>query len=243
VATCTTSYAKVTTKKVPAHQIEAVYSGDDANSGSSGSLTQTISKKPHPYTTATSLGSSAPSTLAGHSVTLTATVSTASGTATGKVRFLNGTKTIQGCGRVNTRGTGTATCTATFASAGTPSLSAVFLGDKFDKPSTSSPVTVTVNAAPTDTTVTSSLNPAGFNQTVEFTATVTSPDGGTPTGSVTFSIGGTAISGCSARPLSSSATATCKTHFSTFGDQTIDADYSGSGAFQPSTGTFDQSVS
>jgi hypothetical protein len=243
VATCTTSYTKVTTKKVPAHQIEAVYSGDDANSGSSGSLTQTISKKPHPYTTATSLGSSAPSTLAGHSVTLTATVSTASGTATGKVRFLNGTKTIQGCGRVNTHGTGTATCTATFASAGTPSLSAVFLGDKFDKPSTSSPVTVTVNAAPTDTTVTSSLNPAGFNQTVEFTATVTSPDGGTPTGSVTFSIGGTAISGCSARPLSSSATATCKTHFSTFGDQTIDADYSGSGAFQPSTGTFDQSVS
>ena len=85
------------------------------------------------------------------------------------------------------------------------------------------------------------LNPAGFNETVEFTATVTSPDGGTPTGSVTFSIGGSPISGCSAKTLSGSATATCKTRFASFGDQTVQADYSGSGAFLGSSGTIDES--
>ncbi len=242
VATCTTKYSKVTGKKVPAHQIAAVYSGDDANSGSNGSYTQTVSKRSHPYTTTTVLGSSAPTTLAGHPVTLTATLSTASGTPTGRVRFLNGTKTIEGCGKVNTH-SGSATCSVTFASAGTPSLSAVFLGDKFDKPSTSTAISVTVSAAPTDTSVTSSINPVGFNETVEFTATVTSPDGGTATGSVTFSVGGTPIAGCSAKTLSGSATATCKTRFTSFGDQTVQADYAGSGAFLASSGTFDETVS
>ena len=44
----------------------------------------------------------------------------------------------------------------------------------------------------TSTTVTSSLNPSVYNQSVTFTASVSSP-GGTPAGSVTFSDGATAL--------------------------------------------------
>jgi len=49
-----------------------------------------------------------------------------------------------------------------------------------------------VNQAATATTVTSSLNPSTFGQSVTFTATVSSA-GGTPTGTVTFYDGATTL--------------------------------------------------
>ena len=60
------------------------------------------------------------------------------------------------------------------------------------------------------TSVTSSPNPSTFGQAVTITATVSPSGPPTPTGTVSFTSNGTAISGCTAVPLSSSM-AVCMT--------------------------------
>ena len=82
----------------------------------------------------------------------------------------------------------------------------------------------------TTTTVTSSANPAGFGQSVTFTATVAS-SGGTPTGTVTFLNGAREIG---TRTLSAGqASVTISTL--RVGHHSITAAYAGNGVFQPST--------
>lgn len=76
----------------------------------------------------------------------------------------------------------------------------------------------------------SNVNPTLTTATVTFTATVAPPASPaglpTPTGTVTFYSGGTAI--CTAVPLSS-GTATCATSFATVGPQQITASYAATG--------------
>jgi hypothetical protein len=243
VATCRVKYKRPTTTKNLPHQITAAYGGDNANSSSrSNTITETVSKGPNPYTTTTSLSASPPSAVVGHPVTVTATVTTGSGKPTGKVQFLEGATVISSCKHVTISASLTATCTITFRQAGNPSVTASFAGDKFDRASSSTPLSITVTTASSNTSVTSSIDPVAVNGNVKFTATVSSPDGGSPTGTVAFSVGGNPIPGCSAKTLSGSSTATCTTSFSGPGQPTIEADYSGSSAFAPSSGTFDETV-
>jgi hypothetical protein len=160
------------------------------------------------------------------------------------VAFLDGTKAIRHCGAVEIAPSGVATCVATFASPGTPNVTAHFAGDKFDQSSTSAPLSLAVAADPSATTLNPSANPTPAGQNVRFTAVVASPEGGTPTGTVTFSVGGQPIAGCSAKKLSHAA-ATCTTQFSSIGFQysvTVEADYSGSSVVAPSSTTVDESV-
>ena len=85
----------------------------------------------------------------------------------------------------------------------------------------------------TTTTLTASPNPATVGQTVTLTATVT--DGGsTPTGSVQFSVGGTAIG--SPVPLNGSGVASTTTTFAATGTESLSAVYTPTGAFSGSTG-------
>ena len=85
----------------------------------------------------------------------------------------------------------------------------------------------------TTTTLTASPNPATAGQVVTLTATVT--DGGsTPTGSVQFSSGGTAIG--AAVPLNSSGVATTTTTPAAAGTVSLSAAYSPTGSFSGSTG-------
>jgi hypothetical protein len=243
VASCTTSYSKRTSTKAPPHQITATYSGDDANTGSSDALTETVVTLVVKYATSVGIAASASSVVAGHPVAVTATVTTVSGVPTGSVRFLAGSKEIKGCKGVKPNASGVATCTAVLDASGSPSLTARFLGDKFDSPSTSPGLPLTVTAAPTSTTVTSSPGSVSVGQVVTFTATVTSTDGGEPRGPVAFSLGGEPIPGCAAKALSGAGTATCKTKPTTAGpDQSVEADYSGSGAFVASSGTGEVTV-
>lgn len=125
----------------------------------------------------------------GAPVTLTATVSGASGTPSGTVTFRDGA-TVLGSG---TLAAGQATLVTSALTGGSHPLTAAYGGDTTYAPSTSPTVTETVSVPATSTALTASPNPANAGATVTLTATVTSP-GATPTGTVTF-LDGTSVLG------------------------------------------------
>ena len=190
--------------------------------------------------TATTLASSANPSVAGQQVTYTATVSPAPDGGT--VAFTEGGATIGACGaqQVDTS-TGKATCQVTYNSAGSHSITATYGGD--DSVSGSSDtLTQTVNQAATTTAVTSTANPSTVGQAVTFTATVNvkSPGSGTPTGTVTFSAGGSPIG--SPVALGAAGTAAITTSFMA-GTHAITATYNGDSNFTGSSGSLTQTVS
>jgi phospholipase C len=139
--------------------------------------------------------SQAPSTVAltsslnpstyGQAVTLTATVSAASG-PTGYVIFKNGTESLGGVALVG----GVASLTTSTLGVGTLSITAVYPGTPFFAGSTSPTLTQVVAQADSTVALVSSLNPSTYGQAVTLTATVSSASG-TPAGYVTFSAGNT----------------------------------------------------
>src|SRR4030081_2277564 len=92
---------------------------------------------------------------------------------------------------------------------------------------------VDVAAAVSTTTVTSSVNPSVFGQSVTFTAVV-SGIGPVPTGTVNFQDAGVTIAGCGAKALVA-ATATCTTAALSVGAHSITGIYSGDVNFSTST--------
>ena len=128
-----------------------------------------------------------------------ATVTPASGTTalTGTVDFLDGATSIGiGTGTLSTSGgVTTATFSISTLDVGPHLITAKYIGDTSFTGSTSTPLIQTVNQDETTTTVSSSVNPSAFGQSVTFTATVSvnSRGAGTPTGTVTFEDGGVAL--------------------------------------------------
>jgi len=94
---------------------------------------------------------------------------------------------------------------------------------------------------PSTTSVTSSPNPSTFGQSVTITATVGPSGPPQPTGSVSFTSNGAAISGCTAVPLSSSM-AVCMTLGLAVGTDAIVATYSGDSNYAGSSGMLSQIV-
>ena len=85
----------------------------------------------------------------------------------------------------------------------------------------------TLGGAPTTTTLVGSLNPSTVGSSITFTASVT---GSAPTGTVTFTDGGTNITGCAAVALtgvSNTRTAACTTAALAVGTHSIVAAYAG----------------
>jgi hypothetical protein len=167
---------------VGAHPITAVYSGDDNNAAStSATLNEIVSDA------SVSVTSSTDPSILGQTVTFTAVVSP--NTAKGNVQFLDGAKALGS--PVSLTGS---SATLTVPSAGINSLTigahsitADYSGDVNNAPAFSTPVTQTVNQAPSSVALVSSLNPATAEQGVTFTATVTgSVTGVAPTGTVQF---------------------------------------------------------
>ena len=159
----------------------------------------------------------------GSSVTFTATVSGLGLTPTGTVTFMDGATTL-GSATLNSGG---ANFSTTALSTGNHSITAVYGGDTIYNSSTSAVLTQTVVANSTSTSITSSANPSALEQSVIFTATVTS-SGGTPTGTVTFMDGSTTL-GMST--LNGSGQATFATTVLTPGNHSITANYSGDANF------------
>lgn len=95
----------------------------------------------------------------------------------------------------------------------------------------------------TTTTLTSTPNPSSYLQPVTFTATVTASNGGSPTGTVTFSADGNII--CNSVPLvpvQNGSAADCQTSSLAVGSHNILASYSGDINFAPSRGGLTQMV-
>ncbi len=176
---------------VNANSITAQYDGDTNFTGStSTAFTQTV----NPDGTATGLTTSVNPSVYGQSVTFTATVSAAapgSGTPAGQVVFYDGTTAID----TANLGGGTASFTTSTLALDGHSITAEYQGNSDYTASPSSAVTQTVEQDGSQTTLSTSANPAVLGQPVTFTATVSAaaPGSGTPTGQVTFYDGTTAI--------------------------------------------------
>ena len=171
--------------------------------------------------TSTTLTSSLNPSVYGQSVMLTAAVSSSSGTPTGSVVFTD-TSTSTTLGSA-TLVSGTASLSVASLAAGTHAITAAYQGSATYSGSTSAPVSQAVNSASTTTSLASSLNPASANQTITFTATVTSQYGGAATGTATFYSGSQTLG----TGTLSGNRATLNTSFSSAGTYSITAKYNG----------------
>jgi hypothetical protein len=234
-ATCTTSALAAGN-----HVVEASYSGDTQYSDSSATITQTVNQQ----TTATTLSPKPNPSVYGQKITFTATVSPADGQGT--VSFSRGTGTNKTALCPNqsltlVASSYQASCSISSLPAGTYTITAAYSGDT-DYGGSAATVQQTVNKIPTTTSVSSSKNPSRYRQSVTFTATITSADGG---GTVTFWYAGNTIAGCTSKPLQpsgSSYTANCTTSSLPVGTDKVKAVYNGDKNSFSSTGTVSQVV-
>jgi hypothetical protein len=148
------------------------------------------------------------------------------GVPTGTVTLISGGSAV---GAATLAG-GTAAVVVSSLGVGSHALTADYAGDANFSPSVSGAVTETIGTASTATTLTVSPTTAATGQQVTLTATVTSPSA-LPTGSVTFSAGGTSIGTAS---LSGGA-ATLAACFAHSGTEELSAAYGGTVDFSPST--------
>ena len=164
------------------YTVYAVRSGWTAVSAPSATVTvlRTV-------TTSTSLTSSPNPSFVGQSVTLTATVTAASGTPTGTVVFRDGGTAITCSGGSQTLSSGTATCVVAWASTGTRTLTATYAG--------SAPYAASTSAAVSQSVVQQS-------QTITFTSTAPSP---ATVGGAAYTVTATATSGLTVTFSSSTA--------------------------------------
>ncbi len=225
-----------------AHSLSASFGGSSAFAASaSATLAETVSQA----ATTTALSASLSSVAAGRSVTFTATVAAAApgaGPPTGTVTFKDGT-TVLGTAAVGAGGT--ATFATSFSAAGSHAITAVYGGDSNFVGSSSQAVTEQVSAATalaqTTTALVASANPIRAGQTVTFTATVSGAAGaGTPTGTITFMVGNVVVARVR---LNAAGQATLTGHFSTAGQFTIRALYSGDSNFAASSQSLTEQVS
>ena len=171
---------------------------------------------------------------------MTATVTAQNGSIpTGIVVFESNSVEI---GSVSLNSSGVAVLIYAGLSAGTDSLTAIYQGSGTLAGSTSNIVMQVVRPGTSMTTVTSTPNPSTFGDVVTITATVSPAGPPTPTGTVSFTSNGTAISGCTAVPLNSSRTAVCTTTGLAVGTDAIVATYSGDTNYSGSSGTLSQLV-
>ncbi|MDE3104634.1 MAG: Ig-like domain repeat protein [Acidobacteriota bacterium] len=171
--------ATISTSSLPAgsNTITATYSGDTNYNTASGSTSQSVAKATPPVTVSTSGTSTY-----GGTVTVTATLPAG---PTGTVTFSSGGTTL-GTGTVNS--SGVATISTSSLPAGNNPITATYSGDSNYTGATGTATQVVNKATPTST-LTSSLNPSVFGNTVTLTDTLPT----SVTGTVTFSSGTTTL--------------------------------------------------
>jgi hypothetical protein len=233
----------ITSLSVAGHTIKAIYSGDTIFATSTGTITQTVTKAG----TNTVVTSSLNPSLSGQNTNFTATINIAApgtGTPTGTVQFMIDGSSVGSPMNVSTTG-GVTTASFSIASlaVGTHTVSASYSGDGSFLGSSGTLAGGQVVNKPTPTvtatTLSASVNPAAFGQSVVFTAIVSvpSPGSGTPTGTVLLVIDGNAGSSVSLSTSGGTTTASFSTANLGVGTHTVAAIYSGDGNFASSNGT------
>lgn len=205
------------------HAITAVFSGNGRENGSTSPVfTQTVETATSQITLTSSLTTSG----YGQPVIFSTTVSSSSGTPSGKVTFYDGTIPLR---TALLRG-GAAHITVKTLTVGAHSITAIYSGNATFRPATSSPLTLVVNSAKTTVTVSSSKNPSGPGQHFVLTAIISTPYG-TPTGTITFrdtsqTLGVSKVV---------NGKATLRTYYVIPGTRYITAEYSGDAGYTGST--------
>jgi hypothetical protein len=196
-----------------------------------GDVFVTKTSMPAETPTTTTLSSSLNPSTYGQTVTFIAVVTSTIGAPPDgeTVTFMEDT-TILGTGALSGGSTSFATSALPI---GTDPLTAVYGGDVKFLGSKSNTVSQVVNKYTTTTALASSPNPSGSGQPVKFTATVSSPSGGTPTGSVVFKNGATTL----ATKTLSGGIASYATTALPLGSNSITAVYGGSSSYGGSTST------
>jgi hypothetical protein len=225
--TLSSGVATYSTTALPlgSNSITAAYEGStDFSASTSAPVVQVVLTA-----TTTTLTSSPTSSAYGQSVIFTAKVTSSSGAPPNgeTVSFMKGT-TVLGTGTLSG---GSASFTDSTLAVGTNSIKAVYGGDANLAGSTSTAVSQVVSQATTTVVLASSLNPSNSGQSVTFTATVEPEFSGTPTGTVTFYNGTTALKTAS---LSGGA-ANYTTTTLPVGTNSITATYNGGTDFTGST--------
>ncbi len=225
MATFTTSSLAVGT-----HSINFTYPGDTNFASATATLTETIQNA----NTQIVLTSSANPATYGTPLSLTATITSNGGAATGNVTFTEGTTSV---GNAVLNASGVAVLTTSTLAPGTHNIVANYAGDGKAGASVSSPLTVTVLQT-TKTVLATSANPALTLDSVTLTATVTDSVG-VATGTVTFSDGSAQLGVVT---LNAAGVATLAVPQFTAGSHPLTASYSGDGSNFPSNSTLTQTV-
>ena len=213
------------------HSITAVYGG---GGNYSGSISAIHSHAVNATTTTTSITANAPNpSVFGQGITITASVTSSSGTPTGTVEFFDSTTSLG----TATLSSGTASLTTSALAVSTHTVTARYLGDSNFALSTSAEVSQVVNKANTTTSVTTAPNPSVFGESVTLTASVAAiaPGAGTPTGTVTFYSGSSSLGTATL----SGGTASLTTSALNVGTHSITATYNGDESFNGSTSSAD----
>ncbi len=227
-ATCSTSVLAP-----GSHPVTAVYSGDSTFATSTSNTVTQVVNGIETTTTLNPAPSPNPSVFS-QPVTLSATVSSGSGTPTGHVTFSSDGTTV--CGPTDVI-SGVATCSTSALTVGAHSLTAAYAPSGNFAASTSGVTTQNVNQAATTSAVVSNHPSATWNEPVTFTATISpvSPATATPSlGTVAFNADGVAIEGCTAKTLTAGV-ATCTANADPVGTASITAVFSGDANFTTST--------
>jgi hypothetical protein len=204
-----------------AHTFQVRATDNAGNTGAAASYTWTINAA----ATTTSFTTTANPAVTGQELIFKATVGVVApgvGTPNGTVTFKNGGAPIPGCSAV-ALSAGVAQCSTSFATAGNYVISVSYSGSTYFLASASAPGVQSVKVGST-TTVSSSLNPSFFGQSVTFTASVSTATGVKPTGSVTILDGTTVLA---TRNLSNGVVSYSTTALSP-GSHTITVVYNGS---------------
>jgi len=210
------------------HHISVDYSdGITFHKSTSTAVAQVVNQA----TTVTVMASSVNPTTYNLATIFTAKVTPAfGGLPTGTVTFTDTTSgTVLGTVPLNSLLRGILTYSA--LSVGTHSITATYNGDGNYTGSTSPVKVQVVDKAPSSGALGSSLNPSTFGAPVALTATISSANGGTPTGNITFMDGPTVLGTSS---LNGSQTSLLVSTLSV-GSHNLTAVYSGDGNFLSST--------
>jgi len=169
--------------------IVAVYT-DNAAGNYANSTSNTLNQQINTTSTTTALVSTNLNSLEGKAVTLTATVTTSTGEATGTVNFKYTNGTLIGSGTLSA--SGVATLTISTLPVGTQPIIAVYLGDSNYNTSTSNTISQVVSLGTPTVTLVGPASPVNAGLSITLTGTISS-NGVTPTGALTLLDGATAI--------------------------------------------------